>query len=264
MKVLQCSNGHFFDVDTYETCPHCGAEVKSDSAPKKEKSHSFFKIGKGKTEESKLEFSKSENSKSDGKLNFKKDEKSQEVSPENSDGYYSEVTEVSNNSFGSAIAGNSYVDSEDEITEVGDSFRVDDADIEVTEVLNFSGFGSAPVTRNANPPVGWLVCISGMYFGNTYPIKAGKNSVGRDSSNMIAIIGDPTVSNLKHLWITYEPRKREFFIQPGESSGLVYLNGENVMDVRQINAYDKLEIGAGIYILVPLCGEQFAWEEVID
>lgn len=29
MNVVKCANGHFFDGDTYPTCPHCGAQVGS-------------------------------------------------------------------------------------------------------------------------------------------------------------------------------------------------------------------------------------------
>ena len=25
MNIVRCTNGHFFDVDSYPACPHCGA-----------------------------------------------------------------------------------------------------------------------------------------------------------------------------------------------------------------------------------------------
>ena len=33
MKVVKCKNGHFFDNDSYGTCPHCGETVNVDINP---------------------------------------------------------------------------------------------------------------------------------------------------------------------------------------------------------------------------------------
>lgn len=41
MNVKKCANGHFFDADKYQLCPHCGVAVEDD-IPKntaKEKKH---------------------------------------------------------------------------------------------------------------------------------------------------------------------------------------------------------------------------------
>ena len=40
MNVKKCANGHFFDADKYQLCPHCGAsiEVMPETQSKKEES----------------------------------------------------------------------------------------------------------------------------------------------------------------------------------------------------------------------------------
>ena len=112
------------------------------------------------------------------------------------------------------------------------------------------------------PVVGWLVCCGGALLGRAYNIVAGRNSIGRLESNKI-VIKDNQVSREKHAWISYEPKKREFYIQPGESSGLTYLNGDNIMIPQKLNHHDMIEIGGSKFIFVPLCDEVFSWEEYI-
>lgn len=124
-------------------------------------------------------------------------------------------------------------------------------------------FRSNAQTLN-EPVVGWLVCVKGKHFGECFELKSGRNSVGRNDDNKIVIRDDFSVSGSKHLWIVYEPKKREFFAQPGESSGLSYLNGDNIMVPQKMQAYDRLEFGTGLYVLVPLCNERFSWEDYLN
>jgi len=130
------------------------------------------------------------------------------------------------------------------------------------------GFFHAGNTENNavsnEPVVGWLVCIKGNHFGESFNIFAGRNSIGRGESNMINIARDDAVSRSKHAWLTYEPKKRNFYIQPGEGSGLTYLNGDNVMESKKLSAKDVLEFGNGQYMLIPLCGDDFTWEDYLD
>ena len=128
-----------------------------------------------------------------------------------------------------------------------------------------SGSGTPqPTSVNSEPMVGWLVCIKGPHFGEAFNIYVGNNSIGRLSSNKIVIARDSHVSREKHAVITYEPKKREFLISPGASSGLTYLNDENIMTSAKLKAKDKIELGECVFLLIPLCGEDFSWEDYIN
>ncbi len=118
---------------------------------------------------------------------------------------------------------------------------------------------AAPV----DPVVGWLVCVGGKHFGESFVIAAGKNSIGRSEDNRIVLNKDNQVSRAKHALITYEPRKRNFYLQPGDSSGLTYLNDEYIEESKKLAARDVIELGSSKFIFVPLCGEAFSWEEYI-
>jgi hypothetical protein len=80
----------------------------------------------------------------------------------------------------------------------------------------------------------------------------------------IALTGDKSVSRDRHAIIIYEPRKHTYLIQPGESSGLVYRNDDLVLDPVQIEAHDKITVGDVDLLFIPLCSENFNWENQLE
>ena len=115
-----------------------------------------------------------------------------------------------------------------------------------------------------DPVVGWLICIAGPNIGRDYRIGAGTNSIGRDGSNRIAVFGDNSISRDKHCMVIYEPKKMQFFLKAGDSTGLTYLNEEYVTDMTPLKAGDVLEIGASKFYFFPLCGDKFKWENYLN
>ena len=114
-----------------------------------------------------------------------------------------------------------------------------------------------------DPVVGWLVCISGKHFGESFSIGAGKNSIGRNDDNRIVLYKDNKVSRTKHALITFEPKKRFFYLQPGDSSGLTYLNDDYIDESKKLKPKDIIELGDSKFLFVPLCDETFSWEEYL-
>ncbi len=127
------------------------------------------------------------------------------------------------------------------------------------KTVSLSSFGKGKV----EPVVGWLVCIDGPSYGKSYPIRANRNFIGRSMTMDIALEDDKSVSRERHAIITYVPKQRVFIVQPGESRELFYLNDNVVLNNEEINAYDTLMIGSTKLLFVPLCGEDFSWEDVI-
>lgn len=110
------------------------------------------------------------------------------------------------------------------------------------------------------PVVGWLVCIEGAAFGESFKLKSGRNFIGRSREMDIVLSGDNSVSREKHAIILYEPRKREFIAQAGESRELFYLNDEVVLNPVRLAQYDIVTIGNTRLMFFPCCGEKFSWE----
>ena len=149
-------------------------------------------------------------------------------------------------------------------------FSLGDSDESTKSVPNESKKASsevktkpAPDQVQSAPVVGWLVCIKGNHLGESFQIYDGNNSIGRGDSNDVILFKEPSVSSNKHAIIIYEPEKRYFLIQSGDSHGLTYLNDDLVTIPQKINIYDSIRFGKSSFIFIPLCGEQFSREEYI-
>lgn len=116
-------------------------------------------------------------------------------------------------------------------------------------------------TGKTDPPVGYLICTAGEDYGMGFPLKTGNNSIGR-SVSMDVVIMDEKVSREKQAFVMYEPIKREFYMRPGEGTGLCYLNGELVLGPVKMKAFDLIMLGDTKLMLIPVCCERFSWEEV--
>lgn len=109
------------------------------------------------------------------------------------------------------------------------------------------------------PVTGWLVCVEGPERGRDYRLHTEMNYIGRSKSNDVVLSSDPTVSRERHALIAYDSRGKMFFFAPANGSSLVRQNGRPVLSTVELQAGDRLEIGSGIYLFVPLCGEGFQW-----
>lgn len=111
-----------------------------------------------------------------------------------------------------------------------------------------------------DPVVGWLVCVHGPEKGRDYRVRSERNGIGRGADMAICVGSDEAISRENHAYITFNPRKGSFRIAPGDGRGMTYLNGEEVDVPMPLVAYDRIELGQTHLMFVPLCGEQFSWE----
>lgn len=109
------------------------------------------------------------------------------------------------------------------------------------------------------PVTGWLVCIDGKEKGKDYRLHADINYIGRSKTNDVVLGSDPTVSRERHAMLAYDNRGKMFFFAPANGSSLVRQNGRPVLSTVELKSGDRLEIGEGTYLFVPLCGENFEW-----
>lgn len=111
-----------------------------------------------------------------------------------------------------------------------------------------------------DPVVGWLVCVEGADRGRDFRIRSEKNFVGRAESMDICIPGDDTVSRENHAIVSFNPKTRQFKLHPGDSRGLVYLNGDEVDGPSALKEGDVVELGQTKLMFVPLCDDTFTWD----
>lgn len=114
------------------------------------------------------------------------------------------------------------------------------------------------------PVVGWIVGVKGDNYGRSFPLKSGRNRIGRSYEMDIKLMNDESVSRTCVAVIVYDRKANEFSVLPGESDSLCYLNERAVYDRQLLRGYDLLEFGdseLNQYLFVPLCGEAFRWKQ---
>ena len=113
-----------------------------------------------------------------------------------------------------------------------------------------------------DPPVGWLVIVDGPGRGRVVTLGMGVNSVGRDRKERVSLdYGDEMISRVNHGTITYDPRGRQFYLQPGRGTNLTYVDDEPVLAPRALEPFTHVQMGNTILRFVPLCGAEFSWED---
>ena len=114
----------------------------------------------------------------------------------------------------------------------------------------------------ADPPVGWLVIIDGPGKGRVATLGMGVNSIGRDQTERVSLdYGDAMISRAHHGAITYDPRGRKFYVQPGAGTNLTYADDEPVLAPRELKPSMHLQMGNTVLRFVPLCGGDFSWDD---
>lgn len=133
------------------------------------------------------------------------------------------------------------------------------------QTVYMSTGGNKDIEEEATGPVllsGWLVIVSGNGKGTSFPLTFGMNTIGREKGNHVYINnGDNSISREKHAIVIYDYQNNMFFVKHGDGQYLSYLNGNVLLENKELKANDKIKIGNTELIFVPLCSEHFTWEE---
>ena len=117
--------------------------------------------------------------------------------------------------------------------------------------------GAAPApTRYV---VGWLVGLSGATRGESYPVRIGRNVLGRDRGSDIPISDDQASAH--HADLVFRPEERRFILMDHNSTNGTYVNDVEIEPRRDLAANDVVRIGVQRFLFVPLCSESFYWDE---
>ncbi|MCI8379627.1 MAG: FHA domain-containing protein [Lachnospiraceae bacterium] len=259
MNLSRCEKGHFFDKEKYATCPHCAQGVQMD-----ESLTTVFTedLNSGLNPTEPLEAA-------GGNRGIPPISAMSAPAPVPAPSSIAPTAPVPSmqeaaptpvGAFGNMPAFGNIPSQEPEDTDHTVAFYDD------IFAPQGSGTVTAPI-RPANTPsvstpcVGWLVVTKGMHLGQDFRLKVGKNFIGRDSQMDIVLDGDKSVSRNRHAVVVYEPKQHMYLVQPGESSELVYLNDDVVLNPMKLSAYDVITVGEVNMLFMPLCGEKFNWTD---
>lgn len=113
-----------------------------------------------------------------------------------------------------------------------------------------------------DPVVGWLVCVKGIYYGQSFHLKSGKNRIGRSHEMDVKLLNDQSVSRSCQATVIYDTKAGDFSIVSGESDSLCYVNGKALYERVVLSGYEEIEFGdseKNQFVFIPLCGEHFKW-----
>ena len=235
MNLCRCENGHFYDKEKYETCPHCAEGGTADES-----------LTTVYTEADDLPIGGV--TAGDGSAEMDRTVTGTEQVIEDEAPAPSPISVA-------PVSSSAYQDDDDHTVAF------------IDEMFNEVA-GGTPASKNngrpSSPCVGWMVAINGAHIGQDFRLKAGKNFIGRNDDMDIALTDEKSVSRNRHAVIIYEPKQHIYLIQPGESSELVYHNDEVVLNPAEIKAYDQITVGDVNLVFIPLCSKSFNWQDLLE
>lgn len=247
MRKVKCSNGHFFDADRFATCPSCGAEPVGETPAHSSGSIERVPSTRPLTPPVGIDLPSApvpnvEMRPSQKTETIHDDTVSQMIPAHDAGGLVPPHGVHSPTVIKSELT----------------------ASVEATASQSTSPLPKTTAYYDAgevDPPVGWLVCVRGIYKGHAFECKSGRNRIGRNLDMDICLSDDVSISRDTHAVIIYEPKERIFHLQAGTGSGLTYHNGSLIFDHEKIQPQDTIELGKAKFIFVPLCGESFTWDD---
>lgn len=284
MKAIRCSNGHWYDSETYDKCPHCGqptsviVTVSNQDEKAKKKGFSLFKKEKSNKKSvttTTVDNAEATDSKVKSTASVTNDEVTERFFADIDDDKTMSMFEANEVAKSIPLSSELSVDksklsqkngvSEPLSAAVQRASAMDEGKtlsyFNAMTTLNASSPDAMKVHNASDPVVGWLVAVSGVHFGESFQLYVGKNTIGRSSSNKVVLGLDQSISRENHATIIYEPKRKEFYLQSGIADGLIYLNDSFVNGSQLMKSKDILEIGSSKLILIPLCGIDFTWEQ---
>lgn len=263
MNVIKCDSGHFYDSDKYDRCPHCGAAASTGNAPMSRRIEERNEQLRRRIEEQENGvFTESPT------LDTPITAGDFDIPIEKTDVMVTEILSKEESAAGK----------NEEMTErraapvpavsaLQQELKAASASSEDRTIGYFSRMYADTASsgqRLEEPVTGWLVCIGGPHIGTGFAVAAGNNSIGRSADNKVVLSKDLSVSGHRHAVVVYEPKQRRFYLQPGESSGLTYLNETFIMTIRELKKGDVIDLGNTKLLFVPLCGPDFSWETYLQ
>lgn len=107
--------------------------------------------------------------------------------------------------------------------------------------------------------VGWLVGLNGSTRGESYPVRIGRNVLGRDRRSDIIIQDEQASSH--HADLVFRPEERRFILMDHNSTNGTYVNDAEIEPRRDLAPKDVIRIGAQRFLFMPLCHEGFYWDD---
>jgi hypothetical protein len=107
--------------------------------------------------------------------------------------------------------------------------------------------------------VAWLIGLNGSARGESYPVRMGRNVIGRDRRSDVVIPDDQASSH--HADLVFRPEERRFILMDHNSTNGTYVNETEIEPRRDLAGKDVIRIGSHRFLFIPLCHDGFFWDD---
>ncbi len=118
---------------------------------------------------------------------------------------------------------------------------------------------AAPEAQAKRYVVGWLVGLNGAARGESFPVRIGRNVLGRDRRSDVVVNDDQASSH--HADLVFRPEERRFILMDHNSTNGTYVNEVEIEPRRDLVTKDIIRIGSLRFLFMPLCDEAFYWDD---
>jgi hypothetical protein len=116
-----------------------------------------------------------------------------------------------------------------------------------------------PTAQPKRYVVAWLIGLNGAARGESFPVRIGRNVLGRDRRSDIVVNDDQASSH--HADLVFRPEERRFILMDHNSTNGTYVNEAEIEPRRDLAAKDIVRVGSHKFLFVPLCEDGVYWDE---
>ncbi|MGH9458971.1 MAG: FHA domain-containing protein [Thermoanaerobaculia bacterium] len=106
--------------------------------------------------------------------------------------------------------------------------------------------------------VGWLVGLTGPVRGESFPVRIGKTTIGRNPGSDVVVPDNQTSGH--HADLVYRPEEKRFILMDHNSTNGTYVNDEEIEPRRNLAHHDRVRIGSQTFLFVQL---EYSWDEAV-
>lgn len=115
------------------------------------------------------------------------------------------------------------------------------------------------INHTLRKTTGWLVCTKGNMIGESFPVREGKNRIGRSTAMDIILLYENSVSREDHACIIYDAANRSFTLAPANEQNNIAVNDRKLAGSVILHDRDVITLGRCTLVFIAFCNETFGW-----
>ncbi|MBI2214717.1 MAG: FHA domain-containing protein [Acidobacteria bacterium] len=116
--------------------------------------------------------------------------------------------------------------------------------------------------EHARYTAGWLVCLEGAAKGESFVVRVGRNTLGRDRKCDV-YINDEQASG-HHADLVYRPEEGRYILMDHNSTNGTYVNEVELEPRRDLVDRDVVTVGRHKFLFVSLLDDRFRWDDGVQ